>query len=259
MSFLTPDVDLNRVNTDFLEPKYKDQFSLWQRNPTPHNASSLLKAVQPEIDRGISAHVGQANPLLTSRARRMTLHAIRSYDPTKAKLSTHIINQLQGLKRVARQQGQVLPIPERVSIDLNHVNRARAELSDELGRDPSMAELSDATGLSAKRLGYVQKFRYPVAEGTLTALGDEGDDASGFSPAVQAGYSSSWAEFVYSDLDPINQKIMEWTLGLHNEQPQSNMAIARKLGLTPGAVSQRKARIQAIMDQESKLSPFYAR
>ena len=103
------------LDDDKLEPKYADAFALWQRNPTPTSTGTLLRLVQPDIDRGIFAHVGQSDPILRSKAKRMALRAIQSYDPSKAKLSTHIINQLQGLKRVARQQTQILPIPERLS------------------------------------------------------------------------------------------------------------------------------------------------
>jgi DNA-binding NarL/FixJ family response regulator len=49
---------------------------------------------------------------------------------------------------------------------------------------------------------------------------------------------------------------MEHTLGLHGKKVLSNQEIARKLRLTPGAVSQRKATIQQLLNQEQELSPF---
>lgn len=247
MSFLSD-------NTNRIESAYQQDFANWQANPTPANAGRLLKAVQPEIDRGIAAHVGRANPLISSRARRMTLQAIRGYDPTRAKLGTHIVNHLQGLKRVARQQTQILPIPERVSIDLTHVDRAKADLADELGREPNDDEIADYTGLSAKRLRYVRQFRHPVAEGTITAA-MENDESMGFMPAVTTS-RNAWLEFVYSDMDDTNKKIMEWTLGLHGQPVRSNLDIARRLRITPGAVSQRKAKIQETLNQEQRLNPF---
>ena len=237
-----------------LESKYSAPYDLWKRNPTPSNAGALLKTVQPEIERGISAHVGQSNPILKSRARRMALTAIKSYDPSRARLGTHIVNQLQGLKRVSRQQTQILPIPERVSIDRNNVERTKAELGDELGREPNLDELADKTGLSVRRLSYIQKFRYPIAEGTIDHRMSQ-EEGAGFMPAVQQKDSDSWTQFVYSDLDNTNKKIMEWTLGMHDQPVLSNLAIAKKLQITPGAVSQRKAIIQKVLDQQ-ELSPF---
>lgn len=240
-------------NIDRLEPKYQKSFQTWKINPTPANTGTLLKSVQPDIDRGIFAHVGKSDPILASRAKRMALQAIKTYDPSKAKLGTHIINQLQGLKRVSRQQSNIISIPERVAMDQGYIERAKAELGDELGRDPSMAEISDRTGISPKRINYVSKFRYAMAQGAFSNLGEgENDD---FSPAVDQVGNNTWFEFVYSDLDPTNQKIMEWTLGLHGQKMLSNQDIARKLRMTPGAVSQRKAKIQNILNQE-ELNPF---
>lgn len=241
-------------NTDYLESKYKPQFQAWQSKPTPATTGALLKTLQPEIDRGIFAHVGQSNPLLKSRAKKMTLQALRSYDPTKARLGTHIVNQLQGLKRVSRQQTQILPMPERVTLNQGFIERAKAELAEELGREPNVDEISDRTGLSPKRINYVQKFKYPVSEGFFESMSQEDGDG-GFMPAVDQRPTNSWHEFVYSDLDDTNKKIMEWTIGLHGSRPLSNQEIALKLRMTPGAVSQRKAKIQQILDRED-LNPF---
>jgi DNA-directed RNA polymerase specialized sigma subunit len=237
-----------------LEPKYKSLYDTWKINPNPSTTGMLLSAVSPEIDRGIFAHVGQSNPLLKSRAKKMALQAIRTYDPSQAKLSTHIVNQLQGLKRVSRQQGQILPIPERVAMDQGFVEKAKAELEDELGREPTMVEIADRTGLSPKRINYVRKFRYPMAEGTISSMSED-EESGGFAPAVDQQQTNTWFEFVYSDLDETNQKIMEWTLGLHGSPVLSNQQIARKLRITPGAVSQRKAKIQQALNQE-ELNPF---
>lgn len=239
---------------DRLEPKYATPFNAWKAAPNMATTGSLLKAVQGDIDKGMFAHVGgKTDPILYSRAKKMALQAIKSYDPTKARLGTHIVNQLQGLKRVQRQQNQIIHIPERVAMDQGYIERAKAELADELGREPSMAEISDHTGISPKRINYVHKFRYPMAESTFSGMSE--DENESFSPAVQQQQTNSWHEFVYSDLDPTNQKIMEWTLGLHGSKPLSNQDIARKLRMTPGAVSQRKAKIQSILSQE-ELNPF---
>lgn len=239
---------------DKLEDKYKQPFNTWKAAPTPQSTALLLKTVQPEIVRGISAHVGQGNPNLNSKAKRMALQAMRNYDPTRASLGTHIVNSLQGLKRVARRQTQILPMPERVVLDQGHVERAKAELEDELGREATVSELADKTGLSTKRINYVNKFRYAMPEGMFASMGEESEDG-GFMPAVDQGQSNSWLEFVYADLDPTSQKIMEWTLGMNGAKQLSNQAIARKLGMTPGAVSQRKFKIQQALNQE-QYNPF---
>lgn len=247
------------MKTNYLEPDFSQDFDAWKRNPTPASTGGILRRLNPTIDRAISAHVGQSNPLLKSQARKMTIQALGSYDPSKAGLKTHIMNQLQGLRRVARQQSQVIRIPERVTLDQGRLVEAENVLRDMYGRDPSAMELADHTGLSLKRIKHVRSFKPAIAEGTLEGYAEQSDEpGGGFSPAVLSRQQGPdpWLEFIYYDLDPINKKIMEWTLGLHGTKPLSNQRIAAKLGVSPGAVSLRKATIQQILDRKQELGMF---
>lgn len=231
-------------------------YALWQRNPDPHNSSQILSQLQPTIDKAIMAHVGQTNPLLRSRARRLTLGALSNYDPSRGtKLETHVINHLRSLKRISRQQSQIIHVPERISLEQAHLHNHERELADELGREPTAYELADRTGLSLRRIAKIRQTHAPMSEGFFTAQG-EAEGSEDFSPAVESAPTQSWPEMVYDGLDPHNQKILEWTLGLHGQPRLRNQQIAAKLGLSPGAISQRKAFIQQQLDQESILSPF---
>ena len=235
-----------------LEPEWQSDFDLWKRNPNPYHAGRLLKQVDPVIDKAIKTHVGQSNPIIRSRARRLALQSFDSYDPSKAKLGTHLMSQLQGLKRISRQQQQILHVPERVALGQAQLKTVSDELLDELGREPSVAELADRSGMSLRQIAKLRKYRQPVASGVFAPL-SEMDDAR-FDPAVQQPESDTWLEFVYDDLDPTGQKILEWTLGLHGAPQLSNQEIAKKLRLTPGAISQRKAHIQSLMDEQQELA-----
>jgi DNA-directed RNA polymerase specialized sigma subunit len=243
---------------DRLEKQYKDPFDQWKLEATPKTTGNLLRAVSGDIDKGIQAHVGKkSSPMIRSRARQLTIKAFQGYDPTKARLGTHIVNQLEGLKRISRQQSQVLKTPERVSLDQQRVRLTKQDFLDQNGREPSMSELADQTGLAINRLNYIRKFQPAVAEGTLQSMASsEGGEAS-FLPAINdPNKSDPWVELVYSDLDAVNQKILEWTLGLHGEPVHSNQDIARKLRVSPGAISQRKQHIQSLLDEGEERSIF---
>lgn len=237
-----------------LEDPYRQPFEQWRAKPTPQTRGALLQALEPEIRRGISAHVGRGNPLLQSRARRLVLESLPRYDPQQSRLGTYVVNQLQGLKRINRQQTQILHVPERVALDASYLDRAEAELSEQLGREPSLQELSDYSQLAPRRIQHVRQFRLPVSEGFLGSLATS-EDGSGFSPAVQQPRTIQPVDLVYPDLDPLNQKILEWTLGLHGRPVLSNQEIARRLRLTPGAISQRKLRLQQLLDEAADYLP----
>jgi len=236
----------------YLEEEFAEPYTTWKTAKTPAANATFLQTLQPTIDQGIRMHVGEPNPLITSRARQISLKAIGSYDPTRSRLKTHLFNQLQGLKRINRQQSQIIHMPERLAMDAYHLANYTQELNDELGREPTDVELANRTGFSRRRIGQIRGMRPGVAEGTLTTMLP--DSTVGIRPDNKA--QSMWVELIHDDLEPVDQLILEHTLGLHGKPVLSNQAIARKLGRSPGAISQHKLRIQQLLNQEQNLSPF---
>jgi DNA-directed RNA polymerase specialized sigma subunit len=139
-------------------------------------------------------------------------------------------------------------MPEQVALDQMRMNEAITELTDRLGRPPSDRELAEFTGLSTARLEHIRLGQKPVAEGTSTQLSAEG--GGGYDPAVTGlgPDSIAWLDFVYEDLDPVNQYIMERAFGMHGHDKMTPGEIATALKLSPGAISQRMAKIQAEID-----------
>jgi RNA polymerase primary sigma factor len=226
------------------------EYHAWKKNPTPTNNTAFLKHLSPVIDSALTSYgMGNAaSPVLRSRARVMALQAMRSYDPKKGNIRTHVLSHLRGLQRISGQQQQIISLPERVAIQRNQLIQAEDELRDRLGRDPSDLEIADATSLSPKRLAYLRLAIPPTAEGTLTQEDDEGNMQM---PELGGGGQphDAWADFVYYDLSPTDQLIMDYSLGRNGSPKLPLHDIARRLGITGGAVSQRAARIQTLLDE----------
>lgn len=237
------------MNDNFLEPEFEKPYGEWKTKPTPVSTGALVRQMQPAIDRGISAFVGagEVSPVLRSQAKQLAINALNTYNPAKAKLTTHVINHMQGLRRVNRQQQDIMHVPERVSLDQAFVARAESDLEEQLGRPPTIYELSDHAKLSPQRIKNIRSYKRPMQEGRLLAM-SENEESSGYMPSVDHSDMNVVTKAVYDDLDPVGQNIMDWTLGLHGRNPMSNQQIAAKLKLTPGAVSQRKALIQQQLD-----------
>lgn len=234
-----------------LEPEFQEPYLRYRNNPDPKNASALLDALKPVIQSGVRTYVGKPNPLSSSRARKLALQAVRSYNPTKARLSTHVHNYLKGLRRITEQQTRAVRIPERALLDRNRMVQGEAELTEELGREPTATELADHLKMPVKRIEMLRRMQSGVSQSMLAFSGPE---AQGWSPAVQQPRTDAWLRLVHADQDRTNQKIMEWTFGMYGAPILSNQEIARRLKLSPGAISQRKAKIQQLLDQEDLLS-----
>lgn len=238
--------------TSYLEPEFAQHYNDWKANPNPTTAGALINKVQPVLKEAIRTYSGALtpSPTLESKTKKLALQAIRGYDPTRAKLRTHLLSQLQGIRRLSAKEEQIINVPEQVLLDANRARESENQLRDKLGRDPSDVELADHTGLSRRRLGYLRTIKPTYAMGKLERVDEEGSSLS--QPAVVTEATptamATWHDFVYHDLDPIDQQIMEHALGMHGKRVLSNQELAQKLRLSPGAVSQRKAKIQTKLD-----------
>lgn len=237
-----------------LESDYAPAFNAWKAAPSPTTSSALLGAVRPVIDTTLRQYSGGSpSPSLKSKAKILALNAFKSYDPTKGRLRTHLYSHMQGLQRINARENNIITIPERVALDYGHVQEASASLRDRLGREPSNAELSNHTGLSAKRLAYIRQSNLPVSEGAATQIDAEGDQAD---PAVNIpgrNDGRAWEDFVYYDLGSTDQVIMDYVLGRHGMPKLQVNQIAAKLGVTPSAVSQRTMKIQKLLDMRNQV------
>jgi DNA-directed RNA polymerase specialized sigma subunit len=238
-----------------LEPEFTDAYNAWKTTPSPASNSGLLKAVTPVIDTALRSY-GDASPTLRSRAKQLTLKALPAYDPGKGTLRTHLLSQLQSLRRLSTQQQQIISLPEQVGLDQKYLYDTESRLRDENGFDPSDADIADATGISLKRLKYVRQFRAPLAESAVNSSFDSGDEPH--DPATQTAgkdnHYEAWLDFVYADLGQTDRVIMDYTLGRNGTPKLPLQDVARRLGITPSAASQRAAKIQRMIDERQSLS-----
>lgn len=235
-----------------IEPEYADTFKTWKAAPSPATNTLMLKSVQPVLDTALRP-LGNS-PALRGHARRIALGALQTYDPEKASLRTHLMGHLQGLKRIAGRLDVPINIPERVMLQQRDVAEAARELEDELGREPSDIELADRTGLSPRRLGHLRQFRRPVSE---SAASYDNADGEVVSPEVEHETPQAILEnFIYSDLTPRDQLIMDYALGRNGRDRLGGRAIASIVGITPGAVSQRLAAIQERINAAQDMNLF---
>jgi len=240
------------VPQTLLEPEFDEPYQAWKSKPTPETASAFLTAVRPVLDTAVRTYAGEkAGPTAMSKAKQLALDAATKYDPSQAKLRTHLMIRLQPLRRAGLTASQPIVLPERVALDMGRLRTAESEFTERYGRDPSTSELADATGISTRRLAKLRGFKPAAAEGAMSrGVGNEL-----YSPAVKSDDNDDvWATFVHGDLSPTDQLIMEHTLGLFGRAKLSKQALAARLGLSAGAVSQRAARIQARLDSKDELA-----
>lgn len=239
----------------YLEEEYRPAFESWQLDKTPESNAKFLKAIDPIVQKGITMY-GQGSPLAASKAKLIALKAAEKYDPKRSRLQSHMLNNMQELQRIQRKQHEIIRAPERVLLESQKLRNYSQELEDNLGREPTDAELSDYLGVSIDRLAKIRQFKPGISSSQSETETETGDVLSPESRLPGPSDSSHWVEIVYGSLSPLDQRIMELGLGLHGHKKLSNIEIAKKLNRSPGAITQRKIKIQQLLDQEHDLSPF---
>lgn len=235
----TPFADQKTLEKQYPEQEQRSKlmqaFDTWQQSPTPQNAEPLLSRLKPTIDSALHTYGGGAQGRLATRAELIALEAARTYDPKKdAKLTTHVYNHLQSLQRERAKRDNLVHLPENVILEKNRIRKAEKDFISRYGREPSKAELADKTGLSVKRLTKLSAYQPTTHESSM--LSEKGD---ALYPQAPQDPTRIWIDYVYYDLDPVDQKILEWCTGYGGTKKLSKKEIAERLKISAPAISSR--------------------
>ena len=211
----------------------------WKTDGNQADASKILKYLNPTIHSAMNTYAAGAEGKLKIRAASLALDAIRDYDPARGvSPQTFVFHNLKRLSRINADRVNIVRIPEEQRLQYKLLVDAEARFEDDHGREPSTAELADITGLTEKRIDTIKSNNAVINESA--ALNQEtGDSTFGVSGMSDMDYLS----YVYAGSGPTDQKIIEWTSGLHGKPVLSTNDIASKLNISPAAVSQRRAKL----------------
>lgn len=209
---------------------FKDSDSLYE----------VTKSLRPTIDSVVASLGGTGNPQIASKARVIAAKAIQSYDPSAgATLPTWVSQQLRQLTRDIRKSNSLVHVPDGVQLDAYALYRAEREFEDEHGREPTVEELADISHLPVKRIMDVRTKMRPI----ITDAGTETDEGSSTLQAESSDYTQDALDYVYSESDRNDKKLLEYTVGYGGAPVLNNDQIMQKLRLTPVQLSRRKARL----------------
>jgi len=220
-------------------------FDDWKKHPSEASLSALLVKAKPTISSAVQSFGGGDTRRVGAQAKLLAIKAFGNYDPSrKTKLTTYLMHQLRPLSRINRTRSFAIRLPERVVFDRRNMEDTAATFEGQNNRPPSDDELADLTGLSTKRISYIRGLR----RGELPESSYRTDEGEIYRPGTQtADQDKIWADYVYQDLNPVDQKIMEWRTGRGGQGILGVAVIAKRLKMSPAAVSQRAKRINEIL------------
>lgn len=227
-------------------PGGEELFTAWKDKPSPKTLSPLMDSLAPTISSALSTYGYSGDPNIAEAAKLHVISVLPRFDPSKAKMETFLRNELRRVQRLGPQMINPIQSSERARLDNRFLVASEMELREQLGRDPTLDELCDHCGLSPKRIERIRMASRPLmAEDSLSGGEDQAPQVIGTSSGRP---EDVWMEAYYASLeDPKDKLIFEYSTGWRGRPITGKSAIAAKLGLSPGAVSQRADRMAAAL------------
>ena len=222
----------------------------WKAQPTDANMSALLHQMGPMIHAECNKWQGTlARPLLEATGKCLAAEAFHSYDPSKgAALGTHVANRLLKLSRLSYSSQNVARLPENKVLKFHTYKVGQAQLSDTLGRPPTVDELADHLGWSIPHLTTFQK---AIAHQEILESGGN-CDASPVGVTFGVEESDNTIDFIHHDLPPQQKVIFEHLTGYGGTKVLGNQEIMKKLDMTQGQYSYAKRQLVDHLDSVMK-------
>ena len=186
---------------------------------------------------------------LVSEGNIGLMKAVERFDPKKGgKLSTYASWWIkQSIKRALANQSKTIRLPVHLVDKIGKIRRVAAQMTEELGREPSNEELAEELGLAAAKVAHLKNVAVRPASLDAkinadddTAFGDLVSDERAEDPFAALRDKDLREEVgdLLDVLDPRERKIIAFRFGLGGGKERTLEEVGRKFGVTRERIRQ---------------------
>jgi DNA-directed RNA polymerase specialized sigma subunit len=234
----------------------EDELILWKRYKETGDEQALtilLNTYRPLLKRRIRQQYSAANipqSAIEIKGLTLTINALDTYDPTRGRsISSHVFEYWKKLHRFVDQQKQVARISESRSGKVAPYMQAVRQLQEDRGRPASTQELADHLGWEERDINKLKReitFEDPMSSW------------EGFAAVTTRMEDDPLVENVYKfDLTPDEQYIFEHSTGYKGAEIMTAASIARKMGILPSQLSQKKRGVAQKLEQRRDVASLF--
>jgi RNA polymerase primary sigma factor len=186
---------------------------------------------------------------LVSEGNIGLMKAVERFDPKKGgKLSTYASWWIkQSIKRALANQSKTIRLPVHLVDKIGKIRRVAAQMTEELGREPSNEELAEELGLATAKVAHLKNVAVRPASLDAkinadddTAFGDLVSDERAEDPFAALRDKDLREEVgdLLDVLDPRERKIIAFRFGLGGGKERTLEEVGRKFGVTRERIRQ---------------------
>jgi len=226
-----------------LAVRKQKEIKLWRAwndgGRSPNDLKPLLRSFGPMIRSKSNVYKGKVKMIpdsaIEAEFQLRFVDALRSYNPEKGALGTYVYRYLDKAKRFIVENQNIGRIPENRVYKIKKYQNAKADLSEDLGREPTVKEI-------AERLNWREAEAERMDSELRNDLLSQGFDEDPYS--IIPSKSEEVIRLFKYELEGTEREVYEYLIGSGKERVASTGEIAKKVNLPDYQVSRIKKNIQ---------------